>query len=59
MANPKPSPLVKLAMKELEIDDLNTFAKRKRLDVVRLETALLRLGKDYIRHGKSLEVHTV
>lgn len=58
-AHPEPSPLVKLAMKELGIDDLNSFAKRKRLDVVRLETALLRLGKDYIRHGKKLEVHTV
>lgn len=55
-ASPEPSPLVRLAMDALGISDIEKLAKRKRLDAVRLETALLRLGKDYIRHGKSLEV---
>ncbi len=55
-ADPEPSPLVKLAMRELGIRDIKELAKRKHLDVVRLETALLRLGKDFIRRGKPLDV---
>jgi hypothetical protein len=55
-ADPEPAPLVKLAMQELGIKDIKKLAKQKRLDVVRLETALLRLGKDFIRRGKPLEV---
>jgi hypothetical protein len=55
-ADPKPSPLVRLAMERLGVTDIEGFAKRRRLDPVRLETALLRLGKDYIRRGRSLEV---
>ncbi|MGC8812142.1 MAG: hypothetical protein ACP5O8_00965 [Candidatus Aenigmatarchaeota archaeon] len=53
-ANPKPSPLVKLAMKKLKIKDLKEFARRKKLDLVRLETALLRYAKDFLRKGKKL-----
>lgn len=48
-ADPKPSPLVKLAMHELGIKDIKKLAAREHLDPVRLETALLRLGKDFIR----------
>ena len=55
-ANAEPSPLVRLAMEALGISDIGKFAKRKHLDPVRLETALLRLGKDYIRRGKSIDV---
>lgn len=51
-AHPKPSPLVRLAMERLKIVDIEKFAKRKRLDPVRLETALLRLGKDYIKKNR-------
>ncbi len=55
-ADPEPSPLVKLAMQELGVGDIRRLAKRRRLDVVRLETALLRLGKDFIRRGKPFDV---
>ena len=55
-ANPEPSPLVSLAMQELGISDIEKLAKRKRLDPVRLETALLRMAKDYVRRGKSIDV---
>lgn len=53
-ARPEPSPLVRLGMRELGITDIERFAARRRLDPVRLETALLRLGKDYVRRGKPL-----
>jgi len=55
-ADPEPSPLVKLAMHELGIKDIKKLAVRQHLDLVRLETALLRLGKDFIR--KKREVPT-
>jgi len=55
-ADPKPSPLVKLAMQELMINDLKAFARAKRVDLTRLETALLRLGKDFLRKGKSITI---
>lgn len=45
-ADPKPSPLVELAMRKLAIKDVKEAAARNRLDPVRLETALFRLGKD-------------
>jgi hypothetical protein len=51
-ADPEPSPLVTLAMKRLGIRDLGVVAKKKGLDRVRLETALLRLGKDIFKKGK-------
>ncbi|MDG6994982.1 MAG: hypothetical protein JRN52_03580 [Nitrososphaerota archaeon] len=51
-AHPKPSPLVKLAMGRLKIRNLEKFASKGRYDLVCLETALLRLGKDYIKKGK-------
>jgi hypothetical protein len=55
-ADPEPSPQVRLAMRELKIKDLKRFAKAKRLDLVKLETALLRLGKDFIRRGKRVKI---
>jgi hypothetical protein len=55
-ADPEPSPLVKLAMNELGIKDIKHLAKRRHLDVVRLETALLRLGKDFVRRGRAITV---
>jgi hypothetical protein len=55
-ADPEPSSLVKLAMSKLKIRDLKRFAKAKHLDLVRLETALLRLGKDFIRKGKRVRI---
>ncbi len=55
-ADAEPSPLVKLAMKELKIKDIKRLASKKHLDVVRLETALLRLGKDFLRRGKAIDV---
>lgn len=55
-ADPEPSPLVKLAMNELGIEEIGQLARKNHLDVVRLETALLRLGKDFIRRGKAISV---
>jgi hypothetical protein len=55
-ADPEPSPLVRLAMNELGIRDMKKLARKRHLDVVRLETALLRLGKDFIRRGKAIGV---
>jgi hypothetical protein len=53
-ADPEPSPLVKLAMSELGIKDIEKLAARRHLDPVRLETALLRLGKDFIRKKRKI-----
>ena len=55
-ADPEPSPLVKLAMKKLKIKDLKEFAKRKKLNLVWLETALVRYAKEFLRKGKKLEI---
>jgi len=55
-AEPRPSPLVMMAMRELRIRDLRKFARRNHLDIIRLETALLRLGKDFLKKGKKLKI---
>jgi len=55
-ADPQPSPQVRLAMHELKIKDLKSFAKAKHLDLVGTETALLRLAKDFIRKGKRVDI---
>ncbi len=55
-ADPVPSPLVRAGMKHMRIKDLKKFAKENRLDIIRLETALLRLAKDFLRKGKRLEI---
>lgn len=55
-ADPIPSPLVRAGMKKMHIKDLKKFAKENRLDITRLETALLRLAKDFLRKSKRLEI---
>jgi hypothetical protein len=54
-----PSPLVRLAMGELGIDDLAKMAKRRGMDAVMLESALLRLGKDFLKKGRKVDVKVV
>jgi len=58
-AHPNPSPLMRLAMGELGIDDLAETAKRSGVDAVKLETALLRLGKDFLKKGRKIDVKVV
>ena len=53
-ADPEPTPLVLLSMKRLRITDIPELAARHHLDPVRLETALLRLGRDFIRKNKEV-----
>jgi len=55
-ADPKPTPLVELAMKHLNIKDLKAFAAERKLNIVRVETALLRFAKDFIRKGKTIKI---
>lgn len=55
-ADPKPTALVKMAMDKLGIRDLKEFARKKGFDLIRLETALLRLGKDFLKKGKNIEL---
>jgi len=50
-ADPKPTPLIRQAQKSLRVKDLKSYAKQSGLDLVRLETALLRLAKDFLRRG--------
>ena len=52
--DPKPTPLVTMAMKSLGIKDLKECARRKGIDLVRLETALLRYSKDFLKKGKTM-----
>ncbi len=54
-ADPKPTPLVKLAMTKLGISDLKSFAKERRLNLIRLETALLKLGKE-LKRGRKIDI---
>jgi hypothetical protein len=55
-AEPKPTPLVAVASKRLCIRDLKQYAKKHRMDIVRLETALLRYSKDFLRKGKIIRI---
>ena len=55
-ADPKPTPMVRMAMEKLGIADLKDFAKGRNLDVIWLETALLRLAKDFLRRGKEVDI---
>jgi hypothetical protein len=54
MANPRPSPLVTLAMKQLHIKNLAQYARKHSIDVVRLETALVRYSKNVLKKHKTL-----
>jgi hypothetical protein len=53
---PKPTPLVTAAMKSLGIKDLKECAREKRIDLVRLETALLRYSKEFLRKKKKVKI---
>jgi DNA polymerase/3'-5' exonuclease PolX len=53
---PKPTPLVTLALEILKVRDLEGYAKKHEMDVVRLETALLRYSKDFLKKTKSIRV---
>jgi hypothetical protein len=53
---PKPTPLVIAAMKSLGIKDLKECAKDKRINLVRLETALLRYSKDFLKKRKTVKI---
>jgi len=55
-AAPKPTPLVTMAMKKLRIKDIEEYAKRHTIDPVRLETALVRYSKDFLKKHKSLKI---
>jgi hypothetical protein len=55
-ADPRPTPLVTMALKKVGIRDLNQYARRRRIDPVRLETALVRYGKDFLKKGKPLRI---
>lgn len=55
-ADPAPSPLVRMAMQRLGIRDLKTMAESTGVSVVRLETALVRLAKDFLKKGKEIQV---
>jgi len=54
--DPKPTPLVTMAMKSLGIKDLKQYARKKRIDLVRLETALLRYSKDFLKKRKAMTI---
>jgi hypothetical protein len=53
---PKPTPLVTAAMKSLGIKDLKKCAREKRMDLVRLETALLRYSKNFLKKSKTVKI---
>jgi len=55
-AEPKPTPLVQKAMEELGIEDLRLFSEQHGFNLMRLETALLRLEKDVIRKGRKVDM---
>jgi hypothetical protein len=55
-ADPRPTPLVTMAMKSLGIKDLKQCAREKRIDLVRLETALLRYSKNFLKKRKTMTI---
>lgn len=57
-ANPKPTPLVALALKQLHIEDLAGYARKHSIDAVRLETALVRYSKGFLKKRKVLALQT-
>jgi hypothetical protein len=52
--DPSPTPLIIMAMKSLGIKDLKQYARKKRIDLVRLETALLRYSKNFLKRKKTM-----
>lgn len=55
-AEPKPTPLVTVALKRLGITDLKQYARKRRIDPVRLETALVRYSKLFLKKGKRIRI---
>lgn len=55
-ADPKPTVMVKTAMENLGIVNLKDFARTRNLNIIRLETALLRLAKDFLRKGREIDI---
>ncbi len=55
-ADPRPTKLVIMSMNELGIKDFKRFVESRNINAVRLETALMRLAKDFIKKGKKIEV---
>lgn len=55
-AEPRPTPLVAMALKRLRITDLKRYAKKHQIDVVRLETALVRYSKIFLKKGKTMRI---
>lgn len=55
-AEPKPTPLVAVALRRLGITDLKQYARRRRIDPVRLETALVRYSKLFLKKGKRMRI---
>jgi len=53
-AYPRPTPLVAAAQKQLHIKDLTQYARKHSIDVVRLETALVRYSKNLLKKRKAL-----
>lgn len=55
-AEPKPTPLVAMALKRLGIRDLKQYGKKHRMDIVRLETALVRYSKTFLKKGRRMRI---
>lgn len=55
-AEPRPTPLVTMALRRLGIIDLRQYAKKHRIDAVRLETALVRYSKNFLKKGKKMVI---
>jgi hypothetical protein len=55
-ANSKPTPLVTLALRQLHIANLTQYARNHSIDVVRLETAMVRYAKNFLKKGKRLSL---
>jgi hypothetical protein len=55
-ADPKPTPLVQMAMKKLKLKDLEALARSSGLDPVRLDTALLRLAKAFLKKNRRIRI---
>jgi hypothetical protein len=55
-ANPRPTPLVASALKQLHIEHLTEYANKHSIDAVRLETALVRYSKNFLKKRKPLSL---
>jgi hypothetical protein len=55
-ANPKPTPLVASALKQLHIENLREYARKHSIDVVWLETALVRYSKNFLKKRKAISI---